>query len=106
MCVQVEKEEIESLIPKGVSELTKQQIRYLLQVRAYGHIVNVCPAHSHSAPPTSQNTPPSDASPALDDSFMSLSQEHMSLQAQRSLTVILFISQGSMIKVDVLREFF
>ncbi|XP_067231825.1 protein POF1B [Chanodichthys erythropterus] len=29
----VEKEEIESLIPKGVSELTKQQIRYLLQTR-------------------------------------------------------------------------
>ncbi|XP_056587907.1 protein POF1B [Triplophysa dalaica] len=29
----VEKEEIEALIPKGVSELTKQQIRYLLQTR-------------------------------------------------------------------------
>ncbi|XP_016130371.1 protein POF1B-like isoform X1 [Sinocyclocheilus grahami] len=29
----VEKEEIESVIPKGVSELTKQQIRYLLQTR-------------------------------------------------------------------------
>ncbi|XP_067280051.1 protein POF1B [Pseudorasbora parva] len=29
----MEKEEIESLIPKGVSELTKQQIRYLLQTR-------------------------------------------------------------------------
>ncbi|XP_042567030.1 protein POF1B-like [Cyprinus carpio] len=29
----VEKEEIESIIPKGVSELTKQQIRYLLQTR-------------------------------------------------------------------------
>lgn len=28
-----EKEEIEQLIPKGVSELTKQQIRYLLQTR-------------------------------------------------------------------------
>uniref|UniRef100_A0A672T3C9 Protein POF1B-like n=1 Tax=Sinocyclocheilus grahami TaxID=75366 RepID=A0A672T3C9_SINGR len=33
VCVQVEKEEIESVIPKGVSELTKQQIRYLLQTR-------------------------------------------------------------------------
>nr|XP_021324908.1 protein POF1B [Danio rerio] len=29
----MEKEEFESLIPKGVSELTKQQIRYLLQTR-------------------------------------------------------------------------
>ncbi|XP_026051067.1 protein POF1B-like [Carassius auratus] len=29
----VEKEEIESVIPEGVSELTKQQIRYLLQTR-------------------------------------------------------------------------
>lgn len=29
----VEKEEVEALIPKGVSELTKQQIRYLLQTR-------------------------------------------------------------------------
>uniref|UniRef100_A0A8B9JSM1 POF1B actin binding protein n=2 Tax=Astyanax mexicanus TaxID=7994 RepID=A0A8B9JSM1_ASTMX len=29
----VEKEEIEALIPKGLSELTKQQIRYLLQTR-------------------------------------------------------------------------
>lgn len=29
----VEKEEIEALIPKGASELTKQQIRYLLQTR-------------------------------------------------------------------------
>ncbi|XP_039536260.1 protein POF1B [Pimephales promelas] len=29
----VDKDEIESLIPKGVSELTKQQIRYLLQTR-------------------------------------------------------------------------
>ncbi|TRY57128.1 hypothetical protein DNTS_024002 [Danionella cerebrum] len=29
----LEKDEIESLIPKGVSELTKQQIRYLLQTR-------------------------------------------------------------------------
>lgn len=29
----VEKEDIDSLIPKGVSELTKQQIRYLLQTR-------------------------------------------------------------------------
>ncbi|XP_016123132.1 protein POF1B [Sinocyclocheilus grahami] len=29
----VEKEDIESVIPKGVSELTKQQIRYLLQTR-------------------------------------------------------------------------
>lgn len=58
VCVQVEKEEIESIIPKGVSELTKQQIRYLLQVRAYGHIKNVCPVHSHSATPTSQYTSP------------------------------------------------
>lgn len=52
MCVQVEKEEIDSLIPKGVSELTKQQIRYLLQVRAYRQIMNVCLAHFHSAPPS------------------------------------------------------
>ncbi|XDV39194.1 hypothetical protein PO909_008467, partial [Leuciscus waleckii] len=29
----VDKDEIENLIPKGVSELTKQQIRYLLQTR-------------------------------------------------------------------------
>ncbi|KAI1903587.1 hypothetical protein AGOR_G00028740 [Albula goreensis] len=29
----VEKDEVEALIPKGVSELTKQQIRYLLQTR-------------------------------------------------------------------------
>ncbi|KAL6470326.1 hypothetical protein MHYP_G00214450 [Metynnis hypsauchen] len=29
----VDKEEIEALIPKGLSELTKQQIRYLLQTR-------------------------------------------------------------------------
>lgn len=39
VCLQVEKEEIESLIPKGVSELTKQQIRYLLQVSShYEHL--------------------------------------------------------------------
>uniref|UniRef100_A0A8D3ATJ9 POF1B actin binding protein n=1 Tax=Scophthalmus maximus TaxID=52904 RepID=A0A8D3ATJ9_SCOMX len=30
---QVEKEEVEALIPKGATELTKQQIRYLLQTR-------------------------------------------------------------------------
>ena len=30
----MEREEVEALIPKGASELTKQQIRYLLQVRA------------------------------------------------------------------------
>lgn len=29
---QVEKEEVEALLPKGATELTKQQIRYLLQV--------------------------------------------------------------------------
>lgn len=32
LCVQVEREEVEALLPKGTSELTKQQIRYLLQV--------------------------------------------------------------------------
>lgn len=28
----MEKEEVEALLPKGATELTKQQIRYLLQV--------------------------------------------------------------------------
>ena len=30
--MQVKREDIEALIPKGASELTKQQLRYLLQV--------------------------------------------------------------------------
>lgn len=29
----LQSEDIESLIPKGLSEFTKQQIRYILQVR-------------------------------------------------------------------------
>uniref|UniRef100_A0A7N8XRT0 POF1B actin binding protein n=1 Tax=Mastacembelus armatus TaxID=205130 RepID=A0A7N8XRT0_9TELE len=33
VCLQVEREEVEALIPKGATELTKQQIRYLLQTR-------------------------------------------------------------------------
>lgn len=32
VCVQVEREEVEALLPRGATELTKQQIRYLLQV--------------------------------------------------------------------------
>lgn len=31
---EVQKEDVEDLLPKGASELTKQQIRYLLQVRS------------------------------------------------------------------------
>lgn len=103
VCVQVEKEEIESIIPKGVSELTKQQIRYLLQVRAYRHIMNVCLAHFHSAPPTSQYTPPSDASPDSSRSFVYEPVPGTCSSAQWSLTVILFISHGSTIKIDTHR---
>lgn len=33
LCVQVEREQVEAMLPKGATELTKQQIRYLLQVR-------------------------------------------------------------------------
>ncbi|XP_010135167.1 PREDICTED: protein POF1B [Buceros rhinoceros silvestris] len=33
ICVQTSTEEVEDLIPKGLSEATKQQIRYLLQMR-------------------------------------------------------------------------
>lgn len=32
--IQAERQELEALIPKGMTELTKQQIRYLLQVGA------------------------------------------------------------------------
>lgn len=48
MCVQVDREEVEALLPKGATELTKQQIRYLLQVSddVIAHTQNVSTDHN------------------------------------------------------------
>ncbi len=46
VCAQVEREEVEALLPKGATELTKQQIRYLLQVRKTESVLLFVPVKS------------------------------------------------------------